>query len=173
MNSNNSQNEIEIIAKIHSPFGVKGLAKLINFAIPPESISKLSPLYSDSGDPFKIEFLFQKDKFSICKIEGITSREEVENLVGMELSAQTSKFQAITNSDEFYHSQLLGCKVLLNENTLGYVEDIQNFGAGDLLLINDNGNSFYCPFHANFIISISLENKALYAHKNIMDLKDI
>ncbi len=158
-----------LIAKIHSPFGVRGLARLLNFATPPAPIPEV--LYSETGKSFRIEFLFQKDQFSICKIEGITSREEMAELKGIKLYTQAA--HQLNTTDEFYYSQLMGCSVLLDNDIIGTVEDIQNFGAGDLLLINTGRSSFYCPFHADFITDVKIESKVLHAHTNILDLKDM
>ncbi len=164
----------ELIAKVHSPFGVRGLARVLNFADPCSSISDIKPLQSALGTRFEVEFLFQKGVFSICRIGGIESKEEVCKINGLELFAYRSQLPKLTVENEFYCSSLIGASVILDDGTkVGVVDGVDNFGAGDILLIKDGDSSFYCPFHSNFIKKVNEKDGTLYATDLIIDLKNI
>ncbi|MDC0195228.1 PRC-barrel domain-containing protein, partial [Alphaproteobacteria bacterium] len=57
----------------------------------------------------------------------------------------------------------IGCKVLNKKNHfLGLVEDIKNFGAGDLLDIhNDGKKNFYIPMDDDNLVNVDLLTKII------------
>ena len=77
------------------------------------------------------------------------------------------KIFLIDNYDSFTYNLLfyleeLGCDVTVKRNDLFEVEDIKNFGAGDLIEINhQNKKNFFIPMNKENLISVDIDNKVI------------
>ena len=127
------------LGKVLTPHGVKGFFKVQfynNDFLNLEAYE--NKVYIDN---FKInlEKKFSKGKFAICESKNHNSREKLKDLIGKELWIDEVNLKN-TNENEYFHKDLLGCKVYdKSNNIIGEVTAIHNFGAGDLL---DLGKSF-------------------------------
>lgn len=97
-------------------------------------------------------------------IENCNDRNTAESYKGKKVFTFRNNFP-ITNEDEYYVSDLIGCKVINNEKkNLGMIVDIKNFGAGDLMEINrENSKIFFIPMNNENLISVDLKNKIIIA----------
>ena len=66
-----------------------------------------------------------------------------------------------TNKNQFYVFDLINCKVkTINNNLLGNIINIDNFGAGDLIKIKKTNNkSFYIPMNDENIVKVDIKKK--------------
>ncbi len=96
-------------------------------------------------------------KYILAEVKGCTSRNDADALRGTELFYNRDDLPE-TDEGEFYYDDLVGLTVTENDNTLGKVKSVQNFGAGDLLEIQPTkGKSFFIPYADEFIIAVDLQ----------------
>ena len=74
----------------------------------------------------------------IAKINGYDDRNAAETLRGTELFIGRSDLPQL-NDNEYYQTDLIGMTVNQRGNIIGRVSCIQNYGAGDILEM-ENGN---------------------------------
>jgi 16S rRNA processing protein RimM len=126
-----------LIGVITGAHGIKGEVKLKSFAETPSNIAKYGPLQTQSGSTIEITKLrTAKDGF-ICTLKNVQTRNQSEALRGLELLVPREKL-APAKTDEFYLNDLLNRDVSSGGKTIGKVSGFQNFGAGELIEL-DNG----------------------------------
>jgi 16S rRNA processing protein RimM len=93
------------------------------------------------------------------------SREAVIKAKGFEFYAPRSRFKAPEDEDDFYIVDLLGLKVKdPSGEIIGQIKAIDNFGAGDLLLLRLSGRpEIYIPFTRNFVPEVHLNDGHIVA----------
>jgi 16S rRNA processing protein RimM len=89
-----------------------------------------------------------KDNLYIASVANIKTREDAENLKGIEIYVSSLSMPKIDENEYYYHD-LIGCFVFDQDNNeKGVVSCVHNFGAGDVLEITKDDKTFFCPFHA-------------------------
>ena len=73
----------------------------------------------------------------IAKIDGVADRNSAEMLRGIELFINRDELPELKDG-EYYQADLIGMRVIRDGVLLGVVDNIQNYGAGDILEL-DNG----------------------------------
>lgn len=70
----------------------------------------------------------------VATFEGITSREQVAELNGVELGLPRSALPTPDDEDDFYHADLIGLETrLIDGSRFGDIIQVANYGADDLL----------------------------------------
>lgn len=126
-----------LIGRILGPHGIRGAVKLASFAATPSDIAKYGPLITADGRVFDISNLKPAKDGFIADLKQVRDRNLAETLNGTELFVARDRLPALA-AGEFYLSDLPGKPVVAGGASIGTVADIQNFGAGDLLEL-DNG----------------------------------
>lgn len=140
-----------VLARIGAPNGVAGAARVKLFGDDPDSLTAYGPLTrSDGGPALQVRDLRdgKTPDMVIARFEGITSREMVMALNGVELSLPRSTLPA-TDEDDFYHADLIGLEARLADGSrFGEVIQVADFGAGDLLDVKPDrgGATLLVPF---------------------------
>lgn len=140
-----------VLARIGAPNGVAGAARVKLFGDDPDSLTAYGPLTrSDGGPALQVRDLRdgKTPDMVIARFEGISSREMVMALNGVELSLPRSVLPA-TDDDDFYHTDLIGLEARLADGSrFGEVIQVADFGAGDLLDVKPDrgGASVLVPF---------------------------
>ena len=145
------------------PQGLKGEIKINIFTVSLESFKILKSYFIDENKSILInKKIKQVGKKIIASIENSKDRDEALSFKGKQIFTLRENFPK-TKNNEFYVIDLIGSKVVdLKENYLGKVEDIKNFGAGDLLEINNlNKNNFYIPMNKENLINVDIDNKII------------
>jgi 16S rRNA processing protein RimM len=157
MNSN-----LICIAKITKPHGIRGQAKLISYADTPYDIFEYECLYDQDLNKYKIHCESKlNDSFFIVRVNNINSRNEIEEIAGINLYI-TKDMLSLTKEDEYYYEDLIGLQVFDSDNILqGHVVAVHNFGAGDLIEISIKNTSMFLPFNKDFVIKVDLISKSI------------
>ena len=124
------------IGKIVSPHGVKGLFKVLVYSENEDSFFSHKSYFKVKNNKIDIIKKFNKGNFIVCESKTIQSREQVAEIINEDIviSAADLKNNNNNNKNEFFHRDLIGCKVInFNSEDIGNVKAIHNFGAGDLL----------------------------------------
>lgn len=149
------------IGKIASAHGVKGLVKLLPYC---DDVSLLDgKVFTDETGTDTLEITLKNalGKYVLAQVKGIDTREDAEKLKSL-LYIPREDLPKIDNDDEFYIEDLVGLSAQTPDGTpLGRIKAVDNFGAGDLLEIAPlgGGQSYYVPFHDDFVSNIDLATK--------------
>ena len=147
------------LGKVTSAHGLKGQVKIRLYGDNPEILEHKDGLVLDGEAQrcfIRIIKPTQKPNTLICALDTVKDRNAAELLAQKELSIEREKFPEIEDDDEYYVADLIGMSVIgQNDQNYGRVKMVDNFGAGDLLLITTpGGKEFYLPFAAQEVVSV-------------------
>lgn len=162
------------LGKIAAAHGVKGLVKILPYGEDPALITELGKAYTskDAATPtLAITLKNTMGKYILAEIDGCASRNDAEALRGTELFYNRDDLPEAEDG-EFYYDDLVGLKILHNDETIGTLKAVQNFGASDLFEVQPTkGKSFFIPYADEFIDNIDLNAGTITAN-NIEGLQD-
>ena len=151
------------IGTFGQPQGLKGEIKIIMFISSFESFKKLQLYLKEDG---KTEWHFVKFRHVgnklIAMLEDCQDRDSALALKGKKIYSSRKNFPK-TKSHEYYVIDLIGCKVKNIENqNLGVVVNIQNFGASDLMEVKNNFQKiFYIPMNDGNVVNVDTRKKMI------------
>lgn len=140
------------LAVVTQPHGVSGRVKIKSFTDPAAGFADYAALTDASGTPVKLRITGEAQGQFIVAIEGIKDRNEADRWRGRKLGVPQSALKEIADDGQFYVADLIGMDVVDAAGApCGTVTAVENFGAGDLLEITQEGRSNYYTFtEANF-----------------------
>lgn len=151
----NYNNKI-LVGKIVAPQGIRGEVRVNTYTENPMDFKTLN-VFSDkfnTGD-FKFVRTVPSSNVIIAKINGVDDRNAAEILRGTELFVARDALPPVAD-DEYYQADLIGFYVVRDGLKLGTVSCFQNFGAGDIIEL-DNGDMV--SFNG---ANVNFENKTIY-----------
>ena len=158
--------EYLVIGFLRRPHGVHGEMLMDVHTDFPERIKP--------GKTFFVGELYQEMILSSCRshhkgmlvrFRGITNPEEA-GLYRNTWVYVTTASRPILPDGEYYHHQLIGLKVLDEDNTLlGTLVDIIETGANDVYIVRDeNGRELLLPAIPTVILDIQLADNQMHVH---------
>jgi len=126
------------LAAVAGAHGVKGELRLKLFADSAESLARHSRVYV-GGREFAVRDVRDAGKTAIARFEGISDRSAAEALRGSLVEIDRDKLPPL-GEGEYYHADLIGLPCVDDVGKpLGTVVAVENFGAGDLLEVEQQG----------------------------------
>lgn len=122
--------------------GIRGEVKIKSFTEDPEDLTAYGPLYDASGKTvFKIKTVGLAKGQLVARIKDVSDRNQAEALKGTELFVSRDKLPDVDDEDAFYYADLIGLKVVLQDDgsLFGKVVQVHDFGAGDMLEVQKEG----------------------------------
>jgi len=161
-NDMNDRNGADIpVAKFLSPHGIKGYITLKSFTSPEENIFSYKSTCDANGNAITINRQGKKNDSFIVSVEQIADRNQAEKLNGSLLYIRKEDLADINSEKEFYYINLVGLDVLskIDNNKVGKIISVENYGAGDLLEIEflDNKKELFIFSEKNFP-EVNIEN---------------
>ena len=157
------KNNLIHVGTFGQPVGLKGEIR-INILTTTFANFKMFKSYfmEDGKNQWNFKYIKSNGKKVIGLIEKNFNRDLVEKLQGKKIFCLRDDFPKI-KSNEYYLIDLKGCTVKNKDNKkIGTVKNLDNFGAGDLLEVQNSKNKkFYIPFDKNNLISIDLDKKII------------
>lgn len=139
-----------LMGRIGAAHGIKGEVRIQSFTEEPLALADYGPLSTNKpGLVVEIETARATTNVLVARLKGVADRTAAEKLNGVELYVDRDKLPPPEEEDDFYHADLIGLDVRLNDGSvLGKVTAIPNFGAGDLLEVRDQrtGDTYLYPF---------------------------
>ena len=134
------------LAAVAGAHGIKGEVRLKLFSDSSESLARHSKLYVGGGSR-RLLAVREAGKFAIARFEGIGDRTAAEGLRGSLVEIDRADLPPLEEG-EYYHADLIGLPCVDREGRrVGSVVAVENFGAGDLLEIEDeSGRRSLIPF---------------------------
>jgi len=134
------------LAAIAGAHGVKGELRLKLFSESAESLSHHDKLYV-GGVERRLLFIRDSGKTAVARFQGVRDRTEAEALRGLLVEVDRSALPPLEQG-EYYHVDLIGLACVDSQDLeWGKVAAIENYGAGDLLEVEDaSGKRSLIPF---------------------------
>jgi 16S rRNA processing protein RimM len=146
------------VARIGAAHGVRGAVKLWTFTEDPLAVKQYGPLMTkDGARQFEVTHVREAKDHLVATLKGIATREDAERLNGLELYVARDKLPE-TDEGEYYHADLIGlAAVNADDEPLGRVIAIHNFGAGDIIEIAPaQGPTMLLPFTNAVVPTVDL-----------------
>lgn len=153
-----------LVGAFSSTHGVRGDIKLRSFTGEPQAIFDFEQLYVGKNGPALIVHFSKVAKgMLVVSVEGVTSKEEAQALVGADLYVPRDAFANLEDEDEFYMADLIGLRVKSpGGKEIGTVRAVENFGADDLvdILLKEPakglGRSLLVPFTVGYVPKVNI-----------------
>ncbi len=134
------------LAAVAGAHGIAGELRLKLFTESAKSLADHKTVFVN-GKQMQLQSAKDSGKTAIARLAGVTTREAAEALRGSLIEVERAALPPLEEG-EYYHADLLGLACVDSEgNPLGRVSAIENFGAGDLVEVEDaNGKRALVPF---------------------------
>ena len=134
------------LAAVAGAHGIKGEVRLKLFSDSSDSLARHYRLYVGGTERRLLE-VRDAGKGAIARFEGIADRTAAEALRGSLVEVGRAALPPL-GEGEYYHADLIGIPCVDRESKpLGTVVAVENFGAGDLLEVEDDrGRRSLIPF---------------------------
>ena len=160
-----SQDALIPIGKVVGTHGIKGNLKVISFA---ESAASFAPgrqlALRQEGKPvatFSITSASPHKRVILLALEGITSIDAAEALIGSELCIDKTTLPELETGSYYWH-QIIGMKVVtLDDRHLGRVDAIWPTGSNDVYIVRQGEKEILIPAIESVVIDIDLAQKMI------------
>lgn len=128
-----------LVGEIVAPQGIRGEMRVQTFTATPSDFKDLS-VFGNNVAMGALHFVraVPNSNVIIARIDGVADRNAAETLRGTELFINRDNLPP-TKDGEYYQADLVGMTVVRDGTELGHVACFQNFGAGDIMEL-DNGD---------------------------------
>ena len=140
--------------------GIRGEVKIKCFCEDEKHLTAYGALSNEQGDmSLDIKIVGHSKDLLRAKIKGVEDRTTAEGYIGTGLYIERDKLPSL-DEEEFYHADLIGLDVRNNQGeSLGEVNAIYNFGAGDILEVKTkDGVLEMLPFNKTFVPTINIKD---------------
>lgn len=131
-----------LLGVVTAAHGLRGEVKVKSFTDPPMALGEYAGLCRADGAVLRMVSCRPARHDVIVKWHDITSREQAEALIGTEIFIDRAALPE-PDEDDFYYTDLIGCRAITDEGEeLGTINQIHDFGAGDILEIGPHMIAF-------------------------------
>jgi len=164
--------DLVLVARIGHAHGVHGAFRLFSFTDDPKAILNYGPYFDKDGRQVLDQFRVMDGAKLIVSAAPWPNREDALKAKGFEFYVPRDRFAIIEDEDDFYIIDLIGLHIKdRSGETLGQIKAVDNFGAGDLLLMGQyKGPDIYLPFTRQNVPEIQI--KAGYIVADLSDYSD-
>lgn len=137
-----------LVGRVMGAHGIKGEVKVMALTADPMALGGLGPLHQGPDGPARGVLALRPAKAGlIMRLSGIAGRNDAEALRGASLYVPRERLGA-AGPDEMFAADLIGLRVCGPDGAvLGMVTGVVNYGASDLLEIeDDSGRQRMAPF---------------------------
>jgi 16S rRNA processing protein RimM len=162
MSSSAASQRLVLMGAILGAHGIKGDVKVKSFAAKPAAIAEYGPLTDTKHKrSFELSIVGAAKGVLIGRIAGIADRNAAEALKGVELFVDRERLPAPDDPEEYYLADLIGLAAFDGKGAkLGEIVSVDNYGAGDLLLVvPENGEGFVVPFAKAFVPVVDVKDR--------------
>lgn len=151
------------VGKIVNTHGIRGELKIQPWCDGVDFIKQLDTLYLDENgaNALKIVSVREHKNCAVVRFSGIDNIDTAEKYKNRVLYCNRDDAEIDENSN--YIQDIIGCIVIDAENGTQYgkVLDVLNYGASDILEIENNGKKSYVPLIEDIVKKIDCENSVI------------
>ncbi|MDF1553052.1 MAG: ribosome maturation factor RimM [Deferrisomatales bacterium] len=150
------------VARVGRPHGLGGELRLDPMGGLPSGLGGYRTLLLEQRDvftPVVLEGERRNGRFLLVKFAGIDTPEQARAWTHATLWVPRDEMPSLA-ADEYYHVDLLGCRVEDEAGTLlGEVVDVVAGGAHDLLVVREAGREWMLPLLARWVPTVEVERR--------------
>ena len=159
-----SEDELLVMGRIASPFGVKGWLRINAFTALPDNLLEYSPWYLKlKGGWQAVEPLAGRPhgKGIVVQLKDCDDRDAAAALTGTDIGVYRSQLPP-ADTDEYYWSDLIGLQVITGEDRLlGVVDHLFETGANDVMVVKGE-KEYLVPYITEQVVeSVDLESRTI------------
>ncbi len=155
------------VGKIVNTHGIKGEMRILSDFELKDDVFKLGRTVIINNQEFIIRTYRTHKNFDMITLEGFNDINQVLPFKGLNLFVKRSDLDLA--SDDYLMEDLIGMKVLIEEENFGIVKDY-NRGQNSLLHISYQDKIYYIPLKGDYIESVNLEKKEILVKKSAKEL---
>ncbi len=158
-----------ILGRVVSSHGIKGNVKILHFLEDAADFAKFHSINLDKKLGLKdFAVLFVKNNLIIVKFPFINSKNDADSYIGSNIWVERKDLPELESDELFYYVDLNGCKVYSKSDVyIGIVENVLNFGAGDILQIKNGDQEIFYSFQKDFVDNIDIKEKKIIINDTI------
>lgn len=156
-----------VVGQVISAHGLQGQFKIKSFTTDPEDLFTFNKLFIDEKyEEIFIKKIRSSKEYFIVSCSEIDSRNKVDDILNKSILINRSQLPEI--GDEYYFNDLIGLSVISNEEIIGIVISVNNFGSSDLLEVKilSNDKKYFIPFSDETLEMVDQKKKIIYL-KNV------
>ena len=159
-----SQDEVLVMGRIASPFGVKGWLRINAYTAVADDLLDYSPWYLKlKGQWQAVEPVAGRHhgKGVVVQLKECHDRDAAAALTGTEIGIYRSQLPPV-DADEYYWSDLIGMQVITKEDqVLGVVDHLLETGANDVIVVKGKHECLVPYIREQVVESVDLENRII------------
>jgi len=160
------------IGKIVAVHGIQGAVKIKPYRDGVEDILKTTPLTTQTGDAIALKVVAKSKTNLVAKIKDVGDRNLAMTFIGTELFIPRDAFPVLEEEDSYYITDLIGMDVYVEDACVGRIQDVENYGAGDLLTVQEKQNplkTLQIPFQKEYILEVDDTQRRVYVDKEFYE----
>ena len=160
-------NDKVVVGQVISAHGIQGQFKIKSFTNDPDDLFTYNQLFIDEMyDGIFLKKVRSLKEYFIVSCSEIDSRNKVDDILNKNILINRSQLPDI--GDKYYFNDLIGLSVISNEEIIGPVISVNNFGSSDLIEVTtlSNDKKYFIPFSDDTIEKVDQKKKIIYL-KNI------
>lgn len=154
-----------LVGRFGAPHGVRGEIRIKSYTGDPLALAGYGGLTDVTGTRrFALKRVRPvKDDMLVAQVEGVADRNAAEALTNADIFVPRASLPA-PDEDEFYFSDLIGLAAVLPDGSrFGTVRAVDNFGAGDILVIETGaGEEALLPFTKLVVPKVDIAGGAVH-----------
>ena len=164
IDSNHAQDDVLVVGRIASPFGVRGWLRINAFTAVAESLLEYSPWYLKvKGQWQAVEPLAGRHhgKGLVVQLKDCHDRDAAAALTGTDIGIYRSQLPPV-DADEYYWSDLMGMQVITKDDqVLGVVDHLLETGANDVIVVKGEQEHLVPYIKGQVVKSVDLEARII------------
>ena len=159
-----SQDEVLVMGRIASPFGVRGWLRVSAFTAVADQLLDYSPWYLNlQGQWQAVKPLAGRPhgKGLVVQLQTCHDRDAAAALTGTDIGIYRSQLPPV-DSDEYYWTDLVGLQVVsIDGRMLGVVDNLLETGANDVLVVRGEHQCLVPYIKGQVVKSVDLEARTI------------
>ncbi len=147
------------VGKVTKPHGIRGDLKIISFSDEPDNFQDYPELVlvdrSEQMSEYTVTKCRSQGRFAVVSLKGVTTRNQSEALVGMQVWVAESYLPELDDS-EFYWRDAMGKQVVTaTGQEIGRLINIFDAGGRDMMVVQTEQGEVLIPGQAEFIVEMN------------------
>ena len=158
------------IGKIVNTHGIKGEVRLIsNFKFKDKVFIKDMPIYIGKDKTKEIINTYRPHKqFDMITLNGYNNINDILKYKG--LPVYINNEDLILNNNEYLDEDLIGLKVIIDNNIKGNIKNIEDYKTYKLIIVNNDEKDYLIPYASDIIENIDFKKGNIYIKKDLEGL---
>ena len=156
-----------LIGKIVKPQGVNGELKVYPNDTNLEQYKNITKIYLDNQEIIVKKWAVRSGFFYLT-IPNCKDRNQAELYRGKDVYVDDEQINL--NPNTYFTEDIIGCEIYdESDNYISTVLDIENYGATDIFVVQEDGRQYMVPFVTKIFCNVDTKSKKITAKKDLYD----